>query len=108
MKREQSKPIEAIPKPLSESPQASPAVWVPWPTGSLVGALVPNAAAPAIRRLRSGWLPSTPLSTTATSAPVPRDRSQARGPPSRIRFHWVRSPPGACGSGCVNAKSFGE
>ena len=44
---------------------------------------------------RSGWLPFAPVSTTATSAPVPLERSQARGPPSRIRFHWARSPLGA-------------
>ena len=42
MKSEQSNPIEAIPKALSASPQASPAVCVPCPTESVVGELVPK------------------------------------------------------------------
>ena len=64
------------------SPQASPAVCVPWPTVSVVGELVPKAAAPAMRPAMSGCVPSTPESIMATSAPVPLDRSQACGAPS--------------------------
>jgi hypothetical protein len=42
MKRPQSKPSEATPMPLSVSPQASPAVWLPWPLVSTVGKLAPK------------------------------------------------------------------
>ena len=108
MKRPQWNPIEAMPTPLSASPQARPAVWVPCPTVSVVGELpVPNDVAPTMRPARSGFVPSAPLSTTATSAPVPFDRSQARGPPSRTTFQAPMSWFGALTSGCVMAKSLG-
>jgi hypothetical protein len=68
---------------------------------------VPKAADPVIRRARSGWLPSAPESTIATSAPDPLERSQARWAPSRLRFHWAKSWLGAWTSPALKAKSFG-
>jgi hypothetical protein len=70
-----------------------PATCVPWPFGSV---LVPSV--PATKSLpgstcpaRSGWLASTPVSTTATVTPEPVDFAQASATWILEKSHcWVR------------------
>jgi hypothetical protein len=59
------------------------ATWVPWPTRSSVSESTSvKFCAAATRPARSGWVLSTPLSTTATLTPVPsKPADQAAGAP---------------------------
>ena len=74
----QPQPAPAMPRPLLVAAQARPEVWVPWPSGSVSGSVVPTASVLAILPANSGWEPSTPVSITATRAPAPVVKSQAR------------------------------
>src|SRR5436309_1715265 len=58
---------DAMPTPLLVDAAAQPATWVPWPRRSLVSVLLSYVFQPGtILAERSGWLPSTPVSSIAT------------------------------------------
>src|SRR6266508_4951734 len=65
MIRAPAKATPAMPRPLFAVAAAMLAIHVPWPCGS-VTAFEPNAEKPPMRRpAKSGFVPSTPVSTTA-------------------------------------------
>ncbi|RAO49918.1 hypothetical protein ONO86_02401 [Micromonospora noduli] len=70
-------PPEAAPVPAMVE-----ATWVPWPTVSRASATSVKLRASATLPARSGWVASTPVSSTATDTPVPvNPAAQAVGAP---------------------------
>ncbi len=70
-----------------------PATWVPCPFGSVLPPVLSAIASQPVRTLpvRSTWLPSTPVSITATVTPAPVDFAQASVARIVARSHcWLR------------------
>jgi hypothetical protein len=90
----------AMPTPLPDRAAMMPAIAVPWPARSRgpsstqplsrqpFGSTTSEPGSTRSRPARSGWPRSTPLSSTATTAPLPVVRAQACGKCTRSRPHW--------------------
>ncbi len=107
----QPSPAPTRPMPLPSAAHASDATCVPWPAGSVPtepsARLWSWSTSKAMRPAKSGWVTSTPVSITPTSALRPWVTSHAAGKFSLVAHHSYVVPGGEPGIASTNAGSVG-